>query len=149
MTFSFLFSGDHHLVKMIHTAISMLFALTAITLFCRSLLGFFKRKPYLRTDTILSWLFIVTLYLQLAFGLLLMVSPEQVTTQELAEKMVAKRFWPVEHIILMLFALFIANLGLVFSVNAASDRLKHRKVLVYYSIAILMILLSLGSTYLR
>jgi len=38
---------------------------------------------------------------------------------------------------------------LVFSNSSQIDREKHRKVLVYYAIAIVMIGLSLSSTYLR
>jgi hypothetical protein len=82
-----------------------------------------------------------------------MVGPSTVPGQEIVNpditmKMVTNRFWPIEHIVLMLFALFIANLGLIFSSSTQISREKYRKVLIYYTIAILMIGLSLGSTYL-
>ena len=126
----------------------------AIWLFYRSLRGYFKKLAYLRLDKFLSYAFIVNLYLQLIFGLLLFANPaavsgQEVVGQDITMKLVTKRFWPVEHIVLMLFALFIANLGLVFSNSSQIDREKHRKVLVYYAIAIVMIGLSLSSTYLR
>jgi hypothetical protein len=82
-----------------------------------------------------------------------MINPVVVTVQEMVNqdtvKLAAKRFWPVEHIVLMLFALFIANLGLIFSNSTEVDREKHRKVIVYYAIAVVLIALSLGSTYLE
>ena len=76
------------------------------------------------------------------------ISGQELVSQDMTIKLVTKRFWPIEHIVLMLFALFIANLGLIFSTSTQHDREKHRKVLVYYTIAILMIGLSLSSTYL-
>jgi hypothetical protein len=130
----------------------MAFFLVAVWLFFRALRGFLQNLDYTRLDRILSYAFIVNLYLQLIFGFFLMAYPEVATGQELVSqeitmKMASKRFWPVEHIVLMLFALFIANLGLIFSNSASKSRDKHRKVLIYYSIAVTMIAISLGSTY--
>jgi hypothetical protein len=63
-------------------------------------------------------------------------------------KIVSKRLWPVEHIVLMLFALLIANLGLKISLNTKSDKGKFRTILIYYSISILLIGFSLSAIYL-
>jgi Na+-driven multidrug efflux pump len=149
---TFLFN-DHQIIKLAHSLISVTFLFTAIWLFYRSLRGYFKNLGYFRLDKSLSYIFIVNLYLQLIFGLLLMANPaplpdQEGATQDIALKMVSNRFWPIEHIVLMLFALFIANLGLIFSNSTHVDREKHRKVLVYYTIALIMIGLSLSSTYL-
>ena len=144
---------DHQLIKLVHSIISVAFLVIAVWLFYRSLIGFFKNKSYTRLDKALSHAFIFNLYLQLVFGLILMANPAAISGQELVSqdmtiKLVTKRFWPIEHIVLMLFALFIANLGLIFSTSTQNEKEKHRKVLVYYTIAILMIGLSLSSTYL-
>ena len=153
MTLAAILFSDHQLIKSIHTVISGTFLVTAAWLFYRTLRGYFLNLRYTRTDKVLSYTFIVNLYLQLIFGLLLMANPSPVPGQEIVNpditmKLVANRFWPIEHIVLMLFALFIANLGLIFSSSTQISREKHRKVLIYYTIAILMIGLSLGSTYL-
>jgi hypothetical protein len=63
-------------------------------------------------------------------------------------KIVSKRLWPFEHIVLMLFVLLIANLGLIISLNTTSDIGKFRTILIYYSISILLIGLSLSAIYL-
>ena len=153
MTITTLLLGDHQIIKLVHSLISVTFLCTAIWLFYRSLRGYFKNLGYYPLDKSLSYIFIVNLYLQLIFGLLLIANPVTLSSQDVANqdvtiKMVSNRFWPVEHIVLMLFALFIANLGLIFSNSTQVDREKHRKVLVYYTIALIMIGLSLSSTYL-
>ena len=153
MTFAILIYNEHQIIKMVHTFISMTFLIVAIWLFYRSALGYSRSLTYTRLDKILSYAFIVNLYLQLIFGFILMINPAVITAQEMVSqdtmKLAAKRFWPVEHIVLMLFALFIANLGLIFSNSTMVDREKHRKVIVYYAIAVVLIALSLGSTYLE
>ncbi len=146
-------SNEHQVIKLVHTVISISFFIVATWLFYRSLRGYFKNLAYSRLDKILSYTFIVNLYLQLIFGFFLMINPasgpgQELVNPDLTMKMVSKRFWPIEHIVLMLFALFIANLGLIFSNNTQFDKEKHRKILVYYAIAIAMIALSLSSTYL-
>jgi hypothetical protein len=139
--------NSNDLFKGAHTIVSVAFLIIAISLIIRSARGLTKKYPYTRVDKLLSYGFIITLYLQLIFGLMLFVSPSDLTSNysnmEGAMRLVSKRFWPIEHIVLMLFALFIANLGLVFSIQTPHSREKHRKVLIYYSIAIGMIAISL------
>jgi len=53
----------------------------------------------------------------------------------------------VEHIVLMIFAMVIASLGLFISLNTKSDKGKHKNILIYYSIALCMILFSLIGIY--
>ena len=60
-------------------------------------------------------------------------------------KTVNNRFWPIEHLVLMLFALFIANLGLILSNQTSLSKEKHKKILVYYFSALLMIAISLSA----
>ncbi len=152
MTFVTVIYSDHQLIKMVHTFISMTFLIIAIWLFYRSIQGFIQNWSYSRLDKYLSYAFIINLYLQLIFGFLLMAYPEVVIGHELVNqattlKLAAKRFWPIEHIVLMLFALFIANLGLIFSNSAQVNKEKYRKVLIYYAISMVLIALSLSSTY--
>ena len=137
-----------NILKSLHTIISGTFALIAAWLVIRSLKGIIHGSPYLMLDKCLSYGFIITLYLQLIFGLILFANPGDVQGSagvQDAMKLASKRFWPIEHIVLMLFALLIANLGLIFSSQSRIDKDKHKKVLVYYMIALIMIAVSLGA----
>jgi hypothetical protein len=153
MTFTVLAFNDHQVIKLVHSVISLTFLIVATWLFYRAIRGYFKDRSYTRLDKILSYAFIVNLYLHLIFGFLLMANPASQSDQGLANQditmMASNRFWPIEHIVLMLFALFIANLGLIFSNSTQIDKEKHRKVLIYYTISIVLIVLSLASTYLE
>ncbi len=149
MTLNLLILESSNIMKSLHTLITGTFSIIAIWLVIRSLRGVFKNRPYVDLDKYLSYGFIVTLYLQLIFGLILFANPavsgSESAGMEGALKMASKRFWPIEHIVLMLFALLIANLGLIFSNSSSIDKDKHRKVLVYYMIALIMIAVSLSA----
>jgi hypothetical protein len=106
-----------------------------------------KNISYTVPDKYLAYGFIINLYLQLIFGLILFTKPDSgvdnYSSVEGGIKMAANRFWPIEHIVLMLFALLIANLGLIFSSQTSISRNKHWKILIYYTIALCMIAVSL------
>lgn len=132
-----------------HYFISATFLVFAIWLSIRSVRGIRYNLPYIRLDKILAYLFIINLYLQLLFGLILFTNLSlfgfNYQSADGSVPMVEKRLWPIEHIVLMLFALFIANLGLIFSNKSNIPSEKHRKIMIYYSISIALIALSLAS----
>lgn len=140
-------------IKMLHIFMSLSFLFFAVWLFIRSVKGIIKQKSYTKTDKILSYCFIIALYLQLVFGFILFsnLGSEMGFNYQSADsslKMVSKRLWPIEHIVMMLFALFIANLGLIITLNTKSDRRRFYNTIIYYSISILLIMYSLSAIYL-
>ncbi len=142
--------NEHQLIKIVHTLVSVIFLIVVTGLFYRSLIGYFRHRKYTRIDKYLSYSFLINLYLLLIMGFLLMAFPAPVSlpedvNQAITMKLASNRFWPIEHTVLMLFALFIANLGLIFSNSSQEDTEKHRKVLIYYAISMVLIALSLGS----
>jgi hypothetical protein len=150
MILNFVVTDSFNLMKSIHTLISGTFLIIAVWLTIRSVRGILIGVTYTKTDKLLSYGFIITLYLQLIFGLILFANPGTGTETnypgvEGALKLASKRFWPVEHIVLMLFALLIANLGLIFSNQTLVDKEKHKKILIYYAIALIMIAVSLSN----
>ena len=153
MSLNVYLDGGFSIFKIAHILISITFLICAIWLFIRSFRGVFKEKPYYRIDKLLSFGFIITLYLQLIFGIILFSNLGSNTGYNYLSidntvKIVSKRLWPIEHIVLMLFALLIANLGLIISINTLSDKRKHWNIIIYYSISLLLIIFSLGVIYL-
>jgi hypothetical protein len=150
MILNFVVLDGSHLMKSLHAAISITFTGIALWLLVRSIRGLIRGSSYTTLDKYLSYGFIITLYLQLIFGLILFANPSATSGNEYAGvegalKMASKRFWPIEHIVLMLFALLIANLGLLFSSQSQVDKEKHRTILVYYVAALVMIAVSLSA----
>jgi len=149
-TLSEIFTPD--VVKIIHYIVSVTFLIFALALIVRSILGISKKLPYTKLDKFLAFAFIINLYLQLILGLFLFTNLGTGADYNYlgsgSSEMVSKRLWPVEHIVLMLFALLIANLGLIFSLQTKNNLSRFKKVLTYYLIAIILIAFSLLSIYL-
>ena len=79
MILNFVVLDSIHLMKGFHTIISITFSIIAVWLLVRSVRGIIKGKPYTLLDKYLSYGFIITLYLQLIFGLILFANPESTT----------------------------------------------------------------------
>ena len=144
---------DFSIFKLVHILISITFLMCAVWLFIRSFRGIFNNRPYIRIDKLLSIGFIITLYLQLFFGIILFSNlgsnmGYNYLSIDNTVKVVSKRLWPIEHIVLMLFALLIASLGLYISLNTQSDKRKYWIIIIYYSISLLLIFFSLSGIYL-
>lgn len=135
----------------VHYFISVSFLIVAVWLIVRSIRGIAKDLAYVKLDKTLAYLFIIGLYLQLLFGIILFTNLSifgyDYQSADGSMVTVSKRLWPIEHIVLMLFALFIANLGLIFSGKSTIGATKHRKILIYYVTAIVLIAISLASIY--
>lgn len=142
----------HQLILWLHYLVSTSFLVSAVWLVIRSVRGITRQLPYTTLDKWLAYFFIINLYLQLLFGFILFTnlsSPIGYEYQSADGSLVNpnKRLWPFEHIVLMLFALFIANLGLIFSGKSTDANQKHRKILLYYAVSMILIAISLASIY--
>ncbi|WP_340114407.1 hypothetical protein [Maribellus mangrovi] len=140
-------------VKIAHYVVSLCFLVFAVLLIFRSVTGLIKKREFGKLDKFLSYAFIVNLYLQLIFGIVLFTNMNPTSGlnypgDKSHVDMLSKRLWPIEHIVLMLFALFIANLGLISSLKSRNSSAKYRKVLIYYVLSIVLIAYSLISIYL-
>ena len=143
----------HSLIRFIHIFISIAFLLFSVWMLTRSVIGLVKHKQYTGLDKFLSFGFIITLYLQLFFGLLLFTNFGPLSGHDLlgvdnGMHAASKRLWPIEHIVMMFFALLIATLGLILVIKTEKSREKFKKGLIYFVISILIIAQSLCTIYL-
>lgn len=126
----------------------VLLALLVFVLF-RAFSGWFGNKSYEKADNATSAALLGFTHLQLLLGLLLLFvfSPR---TKEAFSDMGATmkdstlRYFTVEHTMMMLAAVVLIQLGRTFSKKTTDPVKKHKTVAVYTSIALLLILVSLG-----
>jgi hypothetical protein len=133
----------------IHIFISTITLLSGIFTIALSVHGLNKKRDYGRKDFLVSLVFNVALYFQLFLGFLIyfllrttLEGPvwEVPDTQNDA----SLRFWAIEHIALMIFALFLTQLGRVFIKRSKGPSRKFRASLFYFGASLLLILFSVG-----
>jgi len=133
----------------IHVIISSITLLAGILTIGLSIHGLTRKREYGRQDYGASLSFNVALYFQLFLGFLIyyllrttLEGPiwEVPDTQNDA----SLRFWAIEHIALMIFALFLTQLGRIFIKRSKGASRKFKASLFYFSTSLGLILFSVG-----
>jgi len=132
----------------IHIFISTITILAGMSTVVISIHGLVRKRDYRRRDELVSLIFNVALYFQLFLGFLIyyllrtsLEGPmwEVPDTQNDA----SLRFWAIEHIALMIFALFLTQLGRVFIKKSKDPYRKFRASLFYFGTSLFLILFSM------
>ncbi|MBX7204051.1 MAG: hypothetical protein K1X81_01375 [Bacteroidia bacterium] len=118
--------------------------MAVITLY-QSWTGWMGNKPFSATDNKIGTFFVASLHLQLVLGLILYFTSPAIQ-QALADfggsmKNAEHRLRMMEHPLLAIIAVTLAQIGRIKSKKAATDLEKHKKAAIFFTIALLLILL--------
>ncbi len=133
----------------IHIFISTLTLISGIITLVLSIQGWAKKREYKRADEWSSVIFSIALYLQLILGFIIYFTLRTALDSPLWDVQDTKndaslRFWAIEHIALMIFALFMTQLGRIFIKRSSSSVRKFKASVFYYGTSLLLILFSVS-----
>jgi hypothetical protein len=133
----------------IHIFVSTITLLAGLLSVIFSIQGWTRKREFNRMDGLLSLTFFIALYLQFILGFLiyftLRTSFEGLFWEvPNTENDASLRFWAIEHIALMIFALFLTQLGRIFIKRTNTSVRKFKASLFYYGTSLLLILFSLS-----
>ena len=133
----------------IHVYISAITLLAGLTTLGLAIHGWRTNRNFGRKDSVSSLVFSIGLYFQLILGFMIYFTLR--TSLEGAvwdvpdtENDASLRFWAIEHIALMILALFLTQLGRLFIKRSSKSILKFKASLFYNSASMLLILFSLS-----
>jgi 1,4-dihydroxy-2-naphthoate octaprenyltransferase len=97
--------------------------------------GWFGKKSYTEGNRKLNVFTLISVHVQITFGLILyFLSP-------LVEAGI--RYWKMEHIALMIFAAILVTVGNARSKKIVDSSAKHRVIAIYFGFALLVILVAI------
>jgi hypothetical protein len=136
----------YSLVLTVHSWLRWAVLLAALVAVGRALMR--SARPWTPTDERAGRLFGISLDIQFLLGVLLYFVLSPFTRQAmqdfgLAMKTSGLRFWAVEHVAGMLIAVALAHVGRARIRKAATDQKRHRTALVFYGLALLVMLASI------
>lgn len=132
----------HHIHNLLRWAVFF----TGFWAILRAYSGYKNNKSWSSTDESAGFWFVMSCHTQLLTGLFLyFYSGHYTIFSNMGEGMKNSitRFWGVEHITGMLIAIVIVQIARILSKKANTDKLKHKKALIWYSIGIILILISI------
>ena len=112
------------------------------------LAGWFGKKDWTKKDNLSGLLLTIFIDIQFIIGFILYAVVSPLTKAAFADfglamKNADLRFYAVEHVLMMAFALALVHIGRVKSKNALESGKKHRSAAIYYGIALIVILLAI------
>lgn len=135
----------HSILVTLHSYNRYLLLLALVLVLFRAYSGWLGRKPYEKFDNIASAALLGLTHLQLLLGLIMYAFTSTWTQTAFADfgaamKDSMMRYFAVEHITGMLIAVVFIQLGRTFSKKATESTDKHRKLAIYTTIALVVII---------
>jgi len=133
----------------IHIFVSTITLLAGILNVVLSIQGWTRKRAYSRLDEVASLTFNIALYLQLILGFMIYFTLRTSMDGPLwevpnTENDASLRFWAIEHIALMIFALFLTQIGRLFIRKSKHPERKFRASVFYFGTSLLLILFSIS-----
>ncbi|RWY47329.1 cytochrome B [Mucilaginibacter gilvus] len=130
--FLLLHSGFRH--------IAMVLILMAIL---QSLVGWFGKKAYTEGNRKINLFALISAHTQLLIGLVLyFISPFVVFAKGTMHDAQA-RYWTVEHISMMIFAIVLITIGHSKSKKETLPESKHRTIAIFYTLALIVVVVAI------
>lgn len=128
----------------LHSGLRWLILLAAIVVVLKSLVGLFGGTKFGKFDRIIAPAFVGLMHLQLLIGLILYFFLSPYTSDfsfNMADETV--RFWSVEHLALMLFAVIAAQVGRSISKKTEDAQVKFRFQSIFFGMSLVLMLLGI------
>jgi Na+-driven multidrug efflux pump len=135
----------YEFISVLHSYIRWALLLLLVVVIVTSLMGWLGKKPFKKIDNTLSVSLLGTTHLQLLLGLILYFFLSPITKNAFSDFGAAMknkdlRFYAVEHIAIMILAVVFVQLGRTLSKKAANDEAKFKKLFIYTTIALVLVL---------
>jgi hypothetical protein len=98
-------------------------------------------KPYTAMDKRVNLFSLISAHIQLLLGLVLYFLSPNVDFSKMSDPIF--RYWNVEHISMMILAIILITIGYSKSKKAVDAKAKHRAIYIYYTLAIVIVLLAI------
>lgn len=135
-------------VLTVHNLVRWVVIILAVLALVRAYSGWLRRRPWTDQDRRVGVFFGASLDTQLLIGLILYFFLSPITRLALQNFGAAManpilRFFSLEHLLYMLFAIILVHIGSVVSRRAKTDIDKHRWAAIFYSLAVIIILIAI------
>lgn len=129
-----------------HSILRYFVLILLIIVIINSFLGFSNKKAFGKTDNILGLTLFSLTHTQFLVGILLFFVSPLVQFSGAAMKDPLLRYWTSEHNVIMLTAIVLITLARVTSKKMKDDTAKHRRMLIFNMMALIIILIGIAMT---
>lgn len=133
----------YKILLMTHSGTRYLVLLLLIFVIIKSLLGLVGKKPFEKSDNLLSLFLLIFTHIQALAGLILYFVSDVVQFNSETMKNDALRYWAVEHIFGMLVAVVLITVARSTSKKMADPVAKHKRLFIFNTIALIIVVVTI------
>jgi cytochrome bd-type quinol oxidase subunit 2 len=130
----------YNIVKHLHSGWRYVVIILVLLALIQSLSGWLGKKAYTEGNRKINLFAMISAHIQLLIGLWLYFISPFVQFNSTAMKQPDTRYWTVEHLAMMIFALVLLTIGHSRSKKLVLPEAKHRVIALYYLLAIVVII---------
>ena len=127
-----------------HSLLRYLVLIFLLVVIVNSFLGFSNKKAFSKMDNMLGLTLFSVTHTQFLVGVLLFFVSPFVQFSGAAMKDTALRYWTTEHSLIMLIAIVMITLARITAKKMSDDTARHKRMLIFNSIALVLILLAIA-----
>lgn len=130
-------------IAAIHNIMRWAVLLFGVLTLLNALSGTFKKRIFTESDNKSNLLFMISCDVQLLLGLILFFGNSWMSRMSAIKTDVSVRFFAMEHVATMILAWILVHVGRVAVKKAITDGAKHKRMLIFFGVALLLILVSI------
>lgn len=136
-------------LKHLHSFFAIITLFILLSALAYSIYSLVAKKPFSKNNKLLNLLGMMLIHTQIVFGLILyFVSPLGLSKfSGEAMKVSFNRMFIIEHPLMMIIAGVLITIGYIRSKNAAIDIIKHKAIIIFYAIGLILIALRIPWQY--
>jgi hypothetical protein len=131
------------IIAAIHNIIRWAVLLFGVLTVLNAFTGTIKKRVFTESDNKSNLLFMISCDIQLLLGLLLFFGNSWMSRMSNLKTDVSVRFFSMEHAAIMIIAWIFVHAGRVAVKKATTDAAKHKRMLIFFGLALLLILVSI------
>jgi hypothetical protein len=133
----------YSIIKHLHSGFRYIVLLLVVVALVNAFLGWFGNKPYTEGSRKLNLFALISAHTQFLIGLILYFLSPFVQFNSQTMKNAETRYWTMEHLVMMLFAIVLITIGNSKSKKIALPQGKHRAIAIFFGLAILVIVVAI------
>ncbi len=130
----------YEIFRYLHSGFRFIVMLLLIVAALRALIGWLGNQTYSQGTRKLNLFAMISAHTQLLIGLVLYFVSPFVQFGSNTMKEASTRYWTVEHLVMMLFAIVLITIGHSRSKKATIPAAKHRAIAIFYLLAVIVII---------
>jgi NADH:ubiquinone oxidoreductase subunit H len=127
----------------LHSGFRYVVMILVLAAIFQSYAGWAGRNPYTPVNRKINMFAMISAHIQLIIGLVLYFVSPYVQFSNEAMKDATTRYWTMEHIVMMIFAIALITYGHIRSKRIVLPEAKHRIIAIYYTLALIIIILAI------